>query len=70
MLVNCRIYDIDKYVDFANNGTIKEMELGLLDGGEDAEHTGVGFVDISIIILFEADWPFLSEIPLFSVFRA
>ena len=39
------------------------MELGLFDGGEDAEHTGVGFVKISIIILYEAGLPFLCKTP-------
>ncbi len=64
MWVNCSLYDIDKYVNFANNGA-EEMELVLFDAGEDAEHIDVGFVEIYIIILFEADWAFLGEIPIF-----
>ena len=48
------------------NNDAKEMELGLFDGEEDTEHIAVGFVEISIIILFEADWAFLNVIPFFS----
>ena len=44
------------------------MESGLFDGREDAEHIGVGFVDLSSIILFEADWVFLSLLPFFRVY--
>ena len=39
------------------------MELGSFDGREDAEHIGVGFVEISVIILSEADLPFLYKTP-------
>ena len=35
------------------------MELNSFDGGEDGEHSGVDFVDISIIICSEAGWPSL-----------
>ena len=32
------------------------MERDLFDGGEDSEHVGVGFVEISIKILSDAGW--------------
>ena len=42
------------------------MELDLFNGKEDTEHIVVGFEEISIIILFEADWALLNVIPVFS----
>ncbi len=41
------------------------MELGLFDGKADAERIVIGFVEIAIIILYEADWAFLSVVPFF-----
>ncbi len=43
------------------------MELGLFDGGVDDEHIGVGFVEIFIVILSEAGWPFLCKIAFYRV---
>ena len=42
------------------------MELGLFGDGKAAEHIGVGFVEIFIIMLCEAGRAF-SEIPSYSV---
>ena len=62
--ISGRIYDMDIQVDFDNNGP-EEMELGLFDGGVDAEHIGVGPVEIFFIILSEAGWCSLCKIPLY-----
>ena len=42
------------------------MELDLFKGKEDTEHTVVGFEELSIIILFEADWALVYVMPFFS----
>ena len=44
-----------KYVNSANNGA-KEMEFGLLDSGEDGEHSGVGLVEKSRIFAMQNDF--------------
>ena len=37
-----------------------EVEVDLLDGGEDGEHNGVGFVEISMLSAMQADHIWLS----------
>ena len=48
MCISQRINNTAKYADSANN-CVRKMKFGLLDGGEDAEHNGVGFVEITKI---------------------
>ena len=42
------VNNISKKGNSVSNGVI-EIEFGLLDGGKDGEHNGVGFVGISKI---------------------
>ena len=44
-----------QYVNFATNGA-KEMESGLVAGVENAENSGVGFVDISTTLESQGDF--------------
>ena len=51
-VVSWRINNIVKWANSANNGA-REMEFGSHDGGEDGEHNGAGFVEISNILMMQ-----------------